>query len=333
MGSVHRFVRACAARQLPPGVEWVGPAVRDFAIAASPASSIATRRNHRGGDQSQARTGAEQVGAYEADKAAVDVSRSGPTSSDAVSCPCSPMKRIRSIKWPRSRSLAAVPFAPRHRSRGPRSQSGNHHRGTPAPSRTTLARRRTRAAGTPRRSRRADPIDGHSRVLLLPVDATRNIIRGIPRIFRRGKAGHQFRSQHEVCGTTRSPKGEFSEDAHPIRHTNSVVVAVTIAGAAGCRSENTAPDTAAPAAPPAAGATTVATTTPGALSAPVPGSLPAGATAQMAALGDSIFHGETAGGMCFTCHGADAKEPPSRRRSLPTSGSPATAATRSFSSA
>ena len=112
-----------------------------------------------------------------------------------------------------------------------------------------------------------------------------------------------------------------------------VVVAVTIAGAAGCGSENKAPDTATAAAPPAAGATTVATTTPGALSAPVPGSLPAGATAQMAALGDSIFHGETAGGMCSPVTARTPKEPPSRRRSLPTSGSPATAATRSFSSA
>ena len=86
-----------------------------------------------------------------------------------------------------------------------------------------------------------------------------------------------------------------------------VVVAVTIAGAAGCGGENKAPDSGTAAAPPAAGATTVATTTPGPLTAPVPGSVPEGATAKMAALGDSIFHGETAGGMCFTCHGADAK--------------------------
>jgi mono/diheme cytochrome c family protein len=27
----------------------------------------------------------------------------------------------------------------------------------------------------------------------------------------------------------------------------------------------------------------------------------------MAALGDSIFHGQSSGGLCFTCHGADAK--------------------------
>lgn len=30
-------------------------------------------------------------------------------------------------------------------------------------------------------------------------------------------------------------------------------------------------------------------------------------TAAMVALGDSIFHGQTAGGTCFTCHGQDAK--------------------------
>jgi mono/diheme cytochrome c family protein len=33
-------------------------------------------------------------------------------------------------------------------------------------------------------------------------------------------------------------------------------------------------------------------------------------TPQMVALGDSIFHGKAAGGLCFTCHGADAKGTP-----------------------
>ena len=42
-----------------------------------------------------------------------------------------------------------------------------------------------------------------------------------------------------------------------------VVVAVTIAGAAGCGGENKAPDTGTAAVPPGAGATTVATTRPG----------------------------------------------------------------------
>jgi mono/diheme cytochrome c family protein len=43
---------------------------------------------------------------------------------------------------------------------------------------------------------------------------------------------------------------------------------------------------------------------------PTPGAPPAGATAQMVALGDSIFHGQAAGGLCFTCHGTDAKGGP-----------------------
>ena len=30
----------------------------------------------------------------------------------------------------------------------------------------------------------------------------------------------------------------------------------------------------------------------------------------MVALGDSIFHGQAAGGTCFTCHGVDAKGTP-----------------------
>ena len=34
---------------------------------------------------------------------------------------------------------------------------------------------------------------------------------------------------------------------------------------------------------------------------------PSGLSPQMLAAGDSIFHGQLAGGTCFTCHGADAK--------------------------
>jgi len=45
----------------------------------------------------------------------------------------------------------------------------------------------------------------------------------------------------------------------------------------------------------------------GALATPTPGSAPPGMTAQQLALGDSIFHGQAAGGLCFTCHGLDAK--------------------------
>ncbi len=44
--------------------------------------------------------------------------------------------------------------------------------------------------------------------------------------------------------------------------------------------------------------------------APAMGAPPAGATAAMVSLGDSIFHGQAAGGLCFTCHGADAKGGP-----------------------
>jgi mono/diheme cytochrome c family protein len=43
---------------------------------------------------------------------------------------------------------------------------------------------------------------------------------------------------------------------------------------------------------------------------PVPGAPPSGATAAMVALGDSIFHGEVAGGKCSSCHGYDARGGP-----------------------
>jgi mono/diheme cytochrome c family protein len=48
----------------------------------------------------------------------------------------------------------------------------------------------------------------------------------------------------------------------------------------------------------------------GALPEPEPGIPPAGTTGRMTALGDSIFHGQAAGGTCFTCHGPDAKGTP-----------------------
>ncbi|HEX8725535.1 MAG TPA: c-type cytochrome [Gemmatimonadaceae bacterium] len=52
------------------------------------------------------------------------------------------------------------------------------------------------------------------------------------------------------------------------------------------------------------------TTAASAAAAPAMGAPPAGATAAMVSLGDSIFHGQAAGGLCFTCHGADAKGGP-----------------------
>jgi mono/diheme cytochrome c family protein len=43
---------------------------------------------------------------------------------------------------------------------------------------------------------------------------------------------------------------------------------------------------------------------------PAPGTPPSGATQAMVVEGDSIFHGQIAGGTCFTCHGVDAKGTP-----------------------
>jgi mono/diheme cytochrome c family protein len=80
----------------------------------------------------------------------------------------------------------------------------------------------------------------------------------------------------------------------------AVVVSVLTAA---CGGEHKTPATDTGTSQPAAGATAAAT----ALAAPVPGTPPTGATAQMATLGDSIFHGQAAGGLCFTCHGADAR--------------------------
>ncbi len=58
---------------------------------------------------------------------------------------------------------------------------------------------------------------------------------------------------------------------------------------------------------PAGDTATAAPAATGDMMAPTPGAAPAGATAVMVALGDSIFHGTAAGGLCFTCHGVDAK--------------------------
>ncbi len=43
------------------------------------------------------------------------------------------------------------------------------------------------------------------------------------------------------------------------------------------------------------------------ITGPKAGKPPAGATDVMVTEGDSIFHGQIAGGTCYTCHGADAK--------------------------
>lgn len=52
-----------------------------------------------------------------------------------------------------------------------------------------------------------------------------------------------------------------------------------------------------------AGSTSAAGTMAG---GPAMGAPPSGATTAMLSLGDSIFHGQAAGGLCFTCHGPDA---------------------------
>lgn len=46
---------------------------------------------------------------------------------------------------------------------------------------------------------------------------------------------------------------------------------------------------------------------PASSASPVVGAPPAGATPAMVAEGDSIFHGQKAGGICLACHMADAK--------------------------
>jgi mono/diheme cytochrome c family protein len=51
------------------------------------------------------------------------------------------------------------------------------------------------------------------------------------------------------------------------------------------------------------GETTGAAPPPAAAPAPSPGNI----TPRMIALGDSIFHGQAANGLCYTCHGANAK--------------------------
>jgi mono/diheme cytochrome c family protein len=60
----------------------------------------------------------------------------------------------------------------------------------------------------------------------------------------------------------------------------------------------------------AAGSTSTAPAGGAAGGAAAGGTNPSAITPQMVALGDSIFHGKAAGGLCFTCHGADAKGTP-----------------------
>lgn len=83
-------------------------------------------------------------------------------------------------------------------------------------------------------------------------------------------------------------------------------VALIVLAALACGGGDKSAATSTPAASPPAVATPAATPAAG----PLVGAPPAGATAAMVAEGDSIFHGQKAGGLCITCHGADAKGTP-----------------------
>jgi mono/diheme cytochrome c family protein len=86
-----------------------------------------------------------------------------------------------------------------------------------------------------------------------------------------------------------------------------LVIATACAALVGCRGGEQKAPPAESAAAPATSPGGMAAPGAAALEAPVPGTPPAGATAAMLAEGDSIFHGQLAGGLCYTCHGADAK--------------------------
>lgn len=76
-----------------------------------------------------------------------------------------------------------------------------------------------------------------------------------------------------------------------MRLGSAMAFCVGVALAAGCTREQAQRDT------------TAAATTPPAQTPPAE---PA-SSGQMVALGGSIFHGQAAGGICYTCHGPDAK--------------------------
>lgn len=82
-------------------------------------------------------------------------------------------------------------------------------------------------------------------------------------------------------------------------------IALCVHGLAGCsgRDQGARSDTT-----PSSGTSTPSAG--GGLPAPAPGAAPAGVSPAMLATGDSIFHGLTGGGLCYTCHGADANGTP-----------------------
>jgi mono/diheme cytochrome c family protein len=86
---------------------------------------------------------------------------------------------------------------------------------------------------------------------------------------------------------------------------------ILLAGCGGGEKAKTA-DTTAMAAPPATPPAAAPESTPAAPAKPKPAEKKSGAAAgptspQLVALGDSIFHGQVAGGTCTACHGPDAK--------------------------
>lgn len=87
----------------------------------------------------------------------------------------------------------------------------------------------------------------------------------------------------------------------------ALLVGTAFAACGGGGESSSTPATSTPAAGSTATAAPAAPAATGDMTAPAPGAPPAGATAAMVALGDSIFHGTAAGGLCFTCHGVDAK--------------------------
>ncbi|HET7563783.1 MAG TPA: c-type cytochrome [Gemmatimonadaceae bacterium] len=95
------------------------------------------------------------------------------------------------------------------------------------------------------------------------------------------------------------------------------IVPLTLSACGGGKESGTAGETAGAApsgttgAAPAPGATTPAgTTAAGAAAGGGAAKQPSDITKQMVAEGDSIFHGQLAGGTCQTCHGANAKGTP-----------------------
>jgi mono/diheme cytochrome c family protein len=92
---------------------------------------------------------------------------------------------------------------------------------------------------------------------------------------------------------------------------------VLVAGACSKGNENAGGESTSAAVPAGSTAAPAPSTsaTPGSTSAAAPAGTtsaaananPSSITPQMVALGDSIFHGQAAGGLCYTCHGADAK--------------------------